>query len=108
MQTRFARSNRLRAFRQFCAVRAAFRRAPVAFAVALWAHLLAAIPLYVLKIEAIPRELVFLEGMVFLLFLFPARLAMGWALARSARCDRPRHWAVRWPVRFALLPVAAG
>jgi hypothetical protein len=108
LQTWFAKFNRLRAFRKLGAVRAAFRRAPIAFALALWVHLLAAIPLYVLKIEVIPRELVFLEGLVFLVFMFPARLAMGWALARVAHRDRSRHWVVRWPARFALLPVAVG
>src|SRR6266545_265141 len=81
LQVRFARDNRLRAFREFKQVRAAFRRTPLAFALALWVHLLFAIPLYILKIEVIPRDLVFLEGLMFLLFIFPARLLGGWAYA---------------------------
>ena len=84
LQVRFARDNRFRAFREVRAVRAAFRRAPLAFAFALWVHLLFAMPLYLLKIEVIPRDLVFLEGLVFLLFIFPARLLGGWAYARGA------------------------
>jgi hypothetical protein len=105
LQVRFARDNRLRAFREFKQIRAAFRRAPLAFAFALWVHLLFAIPLYILKIEVIPRDLVFLEGLMFLLFIFPARLLGGWAYARGARRAVPRFWMLRWFGRFAVIPI---
>lgn len=105
LQVRFARDNRLRAFREFRQVRAAFRRAPLAFALALWVHLLFAIPLYLLKIEVIPRDLVFLEGLMFLLLMFPARLLGGWAYARGNRRDEPRHGLVRWAGRLVVVPV---
>jgi hypothetical protein len=105
LQVRFARDNRLRAFREFRQVRAAFRRAPLAFAAALSAHLLFAIPLYILKIEVIPRDLVFLEGLMFLLFMFPARVLGGWAYARGTRRAAPRSWPFRWAGRLAVVPV---
>lgn len=105
LQVRFARDNRLRAFREFRQVRAAFRRAPLAFAFALWVHLLFAIPLYILKIEVIPRDLVFLEGLMFLLLIFPARVLGGWAYARGNRRAVPRHWLFRWAGRLAVVPV---
>lgn len=105
LQVRFARDNRLRAFREFRQVRAAFRRAPLAFAFALWVHLLFAIPLYISKIEYIPRDLLFLEGLMFLLLIFPARLLGGWAYARGNRRAVPRHWVFRWAGRFAVIPV---
>jgi hypothetical protein len=105
LQVRFARDNRLRAFREFQQVRGAFRRAPLAFAFALWVHLLFAIPLYILKIEVIPRDLVFLEGLLFLLFIFPARLLGGWAYARGARRAVPRFWMLRWMGRLAVIPI---
>ena len=107
LQVRFARDNRLRAFREFKQVRGAFRRAPLAFALALWVHLLFAIPLYILKIELIPRDLVFLEGLMFLLFIFPARLLGGWAYARGVRRAVPRFWMLRWLGRFAVIPIVA-
>lgn len=105
LQVRFARDNRLRAFREFRQVRAAFRRAPLAFALALWVHLLFAIPLYVLKIEVIPRDLVFLEGLMFLLLIFPARVLGGWAYARGSRRAAPRHWVWRSSSRLVVIPV---
>lgn len=105
LQVRFARDNRLRAFIEFQQVRGAFRRAPLAFAFALWVHLLFAIPLYILKIELIPRDLMFLEGLMFLLFIFPARLLGGWAYARGARRATPRFWMLRWMGRFTVIPI---
>ncbi|MCE9562433.1 MAG: hypothetical protein K8U57_10310 [Planctomycetes bacterium] len=104
LQARFARDNRLRAYRELSQVRAEYRRAPLAFALALVIHLLAAVPLYLLKIEAIPRDLIFLEGVVFLAFIFPARLVDGWAYSRPARREQPRHWTFRWAGRLVVLP----
>jgi hypothetical protein len=106
LQVRFSRDNRFRAFWEVQQVRAEFRGAPFAFAVALWFHLLLAMPLYLLKIEVIPRDLVFLEGLVFLTFILPARLLDGWAVARGAHRDAHRHWLARWAGRFLMLPVA--
>ena len=86
-------------------MRARFKRAPWAFAVALALTFTAALPLYLLKIEMIPRETAWLPGLVFLAFIFPARLLTGWAYSRSSRRERPRHWFFRWTGRLALLPV---
>ncbi|MGL6095702.1 MAG: hypothetical protein ACRC7O_07905 [Fimbriiglobus sp.] len=108
LQARFARDRRLRAFLEIRAVRADFRRAPVAFLLAMAAQLLLAVPLYVLKIEAIPRDLVFLEGAVFVALAAPARLLTGLAVARGNRARSPRHWSVRWLCRLLMLAVAAG
>ncbi len=105
LQARFARENRLRAYFEVLAVRREYRRAPLAFTLALWVQLLAAIPLYVLKIEAIPRELIFLEGFVFLAFMFPARLVAGWAYGRAAKREKPRHFVWRWLGRLVVPPV---
>ena len=105
LQARFARDGRLRAYRDLGTVRAEYRRAPVAFALALSLQLAAAVPLYLLKIEMIPRDLVFLEGLVFLLFIFPARLLGGWAYARGTRREEPRIWLSRWFARFAVIPI---
>ncbi|WP_439630733.1 hypothetical protein [Gemmata sp.] len=104
LQARFARDNRLRAYRELRPVRAEYRRAPLAFALALVVHLLAAVPLYLLKVEAIPRDLIFLEGVVFLAFILPGRFLGGWAYSRPARRDAPRHWTLRWAGRLLMLP----
>lgn len=107
LQTRFARNNRLRSFIQLGAIRRAYRHAPLAFALALSIHLAFAIPLYVLKIELIPHDLIYLEGLIFLALMFPARVLDGWAFARASRRTTPRLWLFRWAGRLSVVPVIA-
>ena len=107
LQMRFAAENRFRALFAWRAVRADFRRAPVAFAVALVVALLFAVPLYLLKIELVPREVTWLPGLVFIVFIFPARLLAGWAVGRARRREAPRHWLFRWAARPVMLAAAA-
>jgi hypothetical protein len=106
LQVRYAVEGRASAFLSLRAARDRFRRAPWAFAFALLVMLLASIPLYLLKIEMVPREAAWLPSLVFVIFLFPARLLIGWAYARSGRRERPRHWFFRTLGRLAILPAA--
>ena len=89
------------------AVRACYRRAPWAFAFVFFLTLLFALPLFLLKIEMIPREAAWLPSLVFILFIFPARLLTGWAYALAKRRVEPRNWFFRWTGRLAMLPTAA-
>jgi len=107
LQAHFAADNRFRAYFEVGAVRRQFKRAPWAFAVAFLVTLLFAVPLYLLKIEMIPREAAWLPSLVFIVFMFPARLLMGWALGRARRRATARHWFFRWTGRLSMLPVAA-
>ena len=84
-----------------------FRHAPWAFAFALFVLLAASIPLYLLKIEMVPREAAWLPGLVFVAFLAPARVLVGWAYARSLRRERRSHWFFRLFGRLAIVLVAA-
>jgi hypothetical protein len=59
-----------------------------------------------LKIELPPREIAWLPSLVFVLFMFPARLATGWAVSRAQRRQSPRHGFFRWGSRLGLVPVA--
>jgi hypothetical protein len=107
LQMRLAAATRLRAVFELRAVRADFRRAPWAFACAFVVTLLFALPLYLLKIEMVPREAAWLPSLVFIVFIYPARLLTGWALARARRRETPRHWFFRWTARLPLVPAAA-
>jgi hypothetical protein len=107
LQTRLARVNRLSAIFDLPATRAEFRRAPWAFAFAFVVTLMFALPLYLLKIEMVPREAAWLPSLVFLAFIFPARLLTGWALGRAVHRKTPRHWFFRWTGRLAFLPAAS-
>jgi hypothetical protein len=103
LQARFAQENRLGAMFELRPLRLRFGRAPVAFFVALLFALVLAVPLYLLKIEIVPREAAWLPSLLFVISMFPARLLSGWAIARSGRRDVPRHWWWRWTSRLAML-----
>ncbi len=106
LQVRYAVEGRISALFSRRAIRERYRRAPWAFAFSLMVLLIASIPLYLLKIELIPREAAWLESLVFVIFLAPARLLTGWAYARSGRRDTPRHWSFLVLGRLAIIPVA--
>jgi hypothetical protein len=78
------------------AIRERFKRAPWCFALALFVTLLFALPLYLLKIESIPREITWLPSLVFMVFIIPARLLTGWACGIAEHRQRRAHWFFRW------------
>lgn len=106
LQAHFAECGRFWAMFEWREIRARFRRAPLAFWIALVVTLLFAIPLYLLKIELTPKELAWAPSVLFVILIFPARLLTGWATHRSLRRVDDRHWAVRWLGRLAIVPIA--
>jgi hypothetical protein len=107
LQVRLATENRWRAMFQWRAIRRMFVRAPLAYWTAIVATLLSAIPLYLLKIEMVPRQAQWLPSLVFVTFMLPARWISGWAYGRGMRRERPRWWGIRWTARLGLVPVVA-
>jgi len=106
LQTRLPTTNRFYSQFEVRTVRNQFKLAPIAYWVSLLMTLTLAIPLYLLKAELIPREATWLPSLVFVTFMFPARLAVGWAVARAEKQTQPRIWISRWLARLGLLPVA--
>jgi hypothetical protein len=89
LQTHFAAENRLQALFDVRRVRRLFCYAPWSWLVAMICGLvLLPIPLYLLKIEATPREVVWLPTLVFVSFILPARVAEGLAMRRAKRIAR--------------------
>ena len=111
LQAHFAAENRFSALFEVRTVRRNFRTAPWAWLLAMIVALvLAPIPLYLLKIEATPREVMWLPCLVFIAFILPARMATGLALRRARRREEStRRWAKisRWLVRLAMPIVVA-
>jgi hypothetical protein len=105
LQTHFACQNRLRAMFQWREVRQQFKRAPIAYWLALAITLLFALPLYLLKIEPPPRELWWTLTIFFILFIYPARLLTGWAVGRALHYERSRFFLFRWMARLAAVPI---
>ena len=107
LQTRLAMTNSLREGFSIRSIRTLFRRAPIAFWLALVITLLFSLPLYLLKIELTPREVAWLPNLLFVFFLFPARILTGWAIYRGEKRETSRIWVSRWLARLAALPVVA-
>ncbi|MDF1738024.1 MAG: hypothetical protein P1U86_02600 [Verrucomicrobiales bacterium] len=107
LQTHFAMTGDFRDFLSLKPARQLFRRAPFAFWIALFVTLLFAIPLYLLKIELAPREVAWLPNVLFVLFIFPARLLLGWAVSRAEKRESASHWTARWITRLGFIPVSA-
>ncbi len=106
LQARFAQTDRFSAIFELREVRRLFLRAPLAFWLSLLITLLFAVPLYLLKIELTPRELAWAPSLLFVIFIFPARVLTGWAMSRATRHEQPRHWFWRWSARLGIMPVA--
>jgi Protein of unknown function (DUF4013) len=106
LQLRMAARNKFSEGFNLFAVRRDFRKAPWAFAMAVFFTLLFAVPLYLFKIETVPSEATWLPGLIFIAFIYPARILTGWALGRAGRRAKPRHWFFRWTGRLPLLPIA--
>jgi hypothetical protein len=106
LQMRFAAENRFRACFELGAVLSRFGRAPWAFAFAAFVTLLFALPLYLLKIEMVPREAAWLPCLFFIVFIWPTRLLAGWAYARGGRREAPRHWSFAATGLALMLPAA--
>jgi Protein of unknown function (DUF4013) len=107
MQAHFAAERRFVAMFEFGTVRRMFQRAPIAFWFALLITLGFSLPLYLLKVETVPRETVWLPSLVFVVFILPARMITGWALARARKRKEPRYFLSRWGAWLVALPVVA-
>jgi hypothetical protein len=106
LQMRFAAEQRFRACFELGAVLSRFSRAPWAFSFALFVTLLLSLPLYLLKIEMVPRDYGPLLSFFFIVFIYPTRLLSGWAYARGGRRPRPRNWFFAATGLLGMLPTA--
>ena len=107
LQMHFAVHGNLRQMFDVRAVREGYRRAPVAYFVALLSTLLLAIPLYLLKVELVPRDALWLPAAVFVLTIFPTKLLTAWAYHRGGKRREPAHPLVVWGMRPPMVAVAA-
>jgi hypothetical protein len=107
VQVRFAVSRKWRAFLQPRAAWDMFRLAPFWMSLCGLIALVLALPMFLLKIEAVPPELEALLALVFVAGAWPSRLLLGWALSRGQAVNQPRRW---WwcSLWFAVLVLGCG
>lgn len=106
LQIHFAVKGKLNRFLQVRQVWQNFGRAPLAHLLALFLTYALAIPLFLLKIETVPSEFFWLFSIVFIVFIWPAKLICGWAWRRGQRKTEPARWWVRIPARLLALVLA--
>ena len=89
-------------------VRDLIRRAPLAWCLAVAVTFVLALPLYLLKVALVPRDAMWVETIVFICSIYPAKVITGWAYARACRRTEFAWWGWRWLARAAALPVLGG
>lgn len=93
-QARLAATDDFGAAFRWRELRAHQKRAPLSFSLALVLSLGLALPLYLWKIEVLPRDALWLPALFFVVLILPGRLAMGWAHQRGSG-DGKAHWTLR-------------
>jgi len=86
LQVKMARDYRFLSVLDVRESRRIFQAAPWSVCLATSFFFLLAIPLYLFRIEKPPSELWWIFSIFFVLFMFPAKLAIGWAVRRA--CDK--------------------
>lgn len=107
LQARFAAEGRLAAFRDIGFVGRLFRRAPVALVAAVVVLHALSLPLYLAKVIVPPRDALWLITPLFVVTIFPARIAVGWATGFALRRERDRWRILRWLTAALLVPAVA-
>lgn len=107
LQARFASTDRFGALFELGAVREAAQRAPLSFFVAVLTTYALSLPLYLFTIAAPPRDALWFETLIFVAFIYPAKLVVGWAYGRGVhRADRA-WFPLRWLGRVSTIAVLA-
>ncbi len=91
LQAHFAAEDRLRAGFSFRSAFRIFGRAPVAWLIAGLVTAVLAVPLFLFKIIAPPRDALWMITPLFVAAMLPARIATGWAYRRSTGRERSRN-----------------
>ncbi len=107
IQAHYSRHQTLASFLDVRRVTRIFQRAPIAHVSALLLTLLFALPLFLLKIEPIPAELLWILSVVFMLFAIPSRMVIALAYRRGAQKESAGYWWIRWPIVMLAAPISA-
>jgi hypothetical protein len=102
-QMRYAKTKQFRSFFRIGEVREGFKRAPWLHAIATVLLVAFSLPLYLLRIEPPPAQLIWLLCVFFVLFNLPAKFIVAWAIRYSEQRQSRRAWYSRWPAWLLLV-----
>jgi hypothetical protein len=106
LQTQFAATGQFTMFFDLQHAWGRVRRAPIWHVLAVLVTLVLALPLFLAKIEEIPRELWWSLSLLYVVSGWLSRVALGFAYGRSLRRERPRAWWWAFPVIGLMLPIS--
>jgi len=110
LQAHFAATNRFSAFGELRTIRRLFGHAPVAWLFAAIVVYVLALPLYLFKIALPPSDAMWFVTLIFVVSIYPARVATGWAYHRAVRrqaAGQRSWWITRTFVRLLMLALLA-
>ena len=102
LQANFAAENRLSAFLEVRKIRELYRRASIRCFLAIVVMYALALPMYLFKVAAPPRDALWFETMIFIATIYPAKIFVGWSYARAQRCEARQWFFLRWPLWIVL------
>jgi hypothetical protein len=97
----------MRAFFELGKTRQLIARAPVAWLLAVVFVSVLALPLYLFKIVAPPRDALWFITPVFIATIYPAKVLAGWAYHRAVSRPHRASWVFRWGSRLAVTALLA-
>ncbi|WP_198000987.1 DUF4013 domain-containing protein [Gimesia fumaroli] len=107
LQAHFAAENRFRAMFELGTVRRKFKRAPLAWMMALIVVYVLSLPLYLFKVAALPRDAVWGITLIFVATIYPTKLLLGWVYFRASSRTKNAWFGWRWLGRTIVLPLLA-
>ncbi len=105
LQAHFAAENRFAAHFQLRAVRQLYKNAPFSWLFTLLITLTLALPMYFFKIALPPQDAMWLETLVFIVMIYPVKVATGWAYHRAAVREKRAFFGFRWLSRLVMAPL---
>lgn len=105
LQARFAMEGSFRCFREPGVIRRLFRRAPLAFTLAIAITYVLSLPLYLPKAFLLPQDAMWVLTLVFIVTIYPTRVATGWALHRAMTKTALPWFGFRWLARWLIVPL---
>ena len=107
LQARFAEQQKLSAMFELGTVRELYRRAPMAWLLAVVGVYVLSLPLYLAKIQLLPRDAMWVVTLVFIVMIYPARILTGWAYYRATQKGKRAWYPLPMTCRMIMLPLLA-
>lgn len=102
LQARFAVTGRWKTMFDLRTIRELYKYSPIAWLFALVVVYALSLPLYLPKVFLLPRDAMWVITLIFIVTIYPARVATGWALHRAAFREEKPWFGFRWLSRSLL------